>query len=308
MRIDDYDDLYRLVMIMQRRDIPPLTIPSQRRVPFGGSAYQSREIVVVPDMQDMIQGMGSPSLVSPRNSSTPNLALNFRIDSPPSLPPSPRAETAPRPNLSSRKTSPPSFLTINSTPLSTTTPSSPSFSMPMTPPPSPLRSSSRPPSRESTKSLPVPIHTSAPPNFPRAFHRNSSPAVNIGIWQNTSVYGEAPQFSRYNIGSNVVMPISAKGRQEKATLNAKPNWPVHSPVTSTSSLTTDFLAPPPLRRHAHSRPRSNSTGAVLDRMVEAKEPVADPDSLGSLRARTKSVLSRKVDVLLQTSGSPFLGK
>ncbi|KAJ3999570.1 hypothetical protein F5050DRAFT_1804881 [Lentinula boryana] len=293
---------------MQRRDIPPLTISSRRRQ-FGGLASQSREILIVTDTRDIIHGMGSHNPVSPRNSSTPNLPLNIGLhtmDTIPVLPASPLSETIPRSNLISRKSSPPNFLTLNSSPLSPPTPFSPLFTMPMTPPPSPLKSSSRPPSRESTKSLPVPIHTPTPPNFPRVFHRNSSPAVHTGIWQNTNAYGEAPQFSRHNMGSDVVMPIPARSRQAKPIAMVEPILVVRSPspVASTSSSKADFLAPPPFRRNAHNRKRSNSTSAVLDQKSESKEPVVHdlpiseftsdtPHSgLGSLRARTKSVISR----------------
>ncbi|KAJ3813095.1 hypothetical protein F5876DRAFT_63451 [Lentinula aff. lateritia] len=299
---------------MQRKDIASPTIASrgQQFSLFGGPASQSREIVVISDTQDIIQGMESPSSVTPSYPSTPGLSLNLRTqstDSVLSLPSSPRSENPFRPTFTSRKTSPPGYLTITNTPLSPVTPSSPSFSMPMTPPPSPLKSSSRPSSRESTKSLPVPTHTVTPPNFPRVLHRNSSPTVHTAVWPTTSTFEEAPQFSRHNLGSDVVMPISAKGRQGKLIFSAKPTLVVHRPVIPTSSSSTNLLAPPPFRRHVHSRRRSNSTSAALDQKALADEPAIHSASeltqqsgsipsstphasLVSLRAHTKSVLNK----------------
>ncbi|KAJ3933900.1 MAG: hypothetical protein NXY57DRAFT_959536 [Lentinula lateritia] len=301
---------------MQRKDIPPLTIASrgQQFSLFGGFASQSREIVLISDTQDITQGMESPSSVTPSDSSTSGLSLNLNLrthstDSVLSLPSSPRSENAFRPTLTSRKTSPPGYLTIINTPLSPVTPSSPSFSLPMTPPPSPLKSSSRPSSRESTKSLPVPTHTVTPPDFPRVLHRNSSPTVHTAVWPTTSTFEEAPQFSRHNLGSDVVMPISAKGRQGKSISSVKPAPVVHRPAIPTSSSSTNLLAPPPFRRHVHNRRRSNSTSAALDQKAQVDEPAIHLASeltqksgsipsntphagLGSLRAHTKSVLSK----------------
>ncbi|KAJ3762229.1 hypothetical protein EV360DRAFT_67242 [Lentinula raphanica] len=288
---------------MQRRDIPPLAIPSRRHFsPSGGPASWSKEILIVTDDGESTV----PSSPTPMNSSIMKFGAQD-IDSVLALPTSPLSENSPRPTLNSRTKSSPSYLTLSPTPYS------PSFTMPMTPPPSPLKSSSRPPSRESVKSLPVPIHTPTPPNFPRVLHRNSSPTVHTGIWQNTNVNGEAPQFSRHNMGSDVIMPIPARNRQTKPVVSPKPKMMARSPspVASTSTLNNNFLAPPPFRRHA--RRRSNSTSAIPEQRPAPKEPVArvleSPSessssssgntasdtshiSLSSLRARTKSVLDR----------------
>ncbi|KIK70524.1 hypothetical protein GYMLUDRAFT_278627 [Collybiopsis luxurians FD-317 M1] len=195
--------------------------PPLRSSPLTGPAL-SRDGLIVED--DGVQGRPKPSRIS----STPNLpsvSFNDTIYTVEPIPPLPFSHSGifMKSQLNQRKSSPPGYLTVTPATLDKP-PSPPSFQMPITPPPSPPRVSSRPPSRESAKSLPIPTHTISPPNFPRALHRNSSPALNNGAWLTKNTYGEIPHFSRLSVGSSkVVMPLSAKEYRRRSLVSAKSN-------------------------------------------------------------------------------------
>ncbi|KAE9408683.1 hypothetical protein BT96DRAFT_913818 [Gymnopus androsaceus JB14] len=275
-------------------DTPPAFVPSPMRrhstapgsirrplrsSPLAGPAMSSEGLVVLDEGHQ--QGKPKPSRIS-STPDLPSVSSDLTMNSTDPIPPLPSAHylgTVTRSKFNERKSLPSGFLSSTSfTPFKS--PSAPSLPIPVTPPPSPTKASPRPPSRESTKSLPASTHTTVPPNFPRALHRNSSPVVNTGNWLTTNTHGETPRFSRFSMASNVVMPVSAKEHRRKslASVKSSPNLRDRAYSPSESIMWT----------------RSGSSGRSSEEADAACIFVAERVHLGGKNKSISSALASKV--------------
>ncbi|KAE9406601.1 hypothetical protein BT96DRAFT_222713 [Gymnopus androsaceus JB14] len=244
----------------RRHSLAPASVRRPlRSSPLAGPAL-SREGLVIPD--ENAQGRPKPSRIS----STPELASmssDFTIYSADHIPPLPSSHSG-----------------IVTTPLKA--PSAPSLH---TPPPSPP---SRPVSRGSTKSLPALTHaTPVPPSFPRALHRNSSPAVNAESWLTANTYGETPRFSRLSM-SNVVMPMSVKEHRRKSFASVK-----SSPLRDSTSSPFKSIV----------RTRSGSSGASSEEADTARIGSEEVKRSKIIASSLKSTVRKRASVVTTSSAT-----
>ncbi|KAJ3752484.1 hypothetical protein EV360DRAFT_75323 [Lentinula raphanica] len=248
-----------------------------RSSPLAGPALSS-EGLVIPD--EDVQRRCKPSRISssPEIPSVPSSSSLYPADSllSPSQPGIP-----PRPSLAQRNSSP-NYQTIPAISL-LKSPSAPSLHIPST---SPSGTPSRSPSRESVSS------TSSPPipNAPR-----SAPAV-PGDWLISNTYGEIPRFSRVNMGSKVIMPVSAKEYRRKSI----------SSVRSISNLSTGGPSPPTSPSGSSTCGRSGLASGVRSEELDnacPSEPIRNVHSRKSISSLASKVRRRASTLLSVGSDS-----
>ncbi|KAF9070400.1 hypothetical protein BDP27DRAFT_625276 [Rhodocollybia butyracea] len=264
-----------------RHSVRPL-----RSSPLAGPALSSEGLVI--SNEDM-QGKAKPSRISSASDLSSSSTSLYSLDWMDPIPhfPSPPHRGIVMPMFDKRKSSPPGFLA----PISASSPS-PSLPIPPITPPLTPKASSRPPSRENTKSFPGSAHTATPSNFPRVLHRN--PSSEIGDWLSTNTFGETPRFSRVRMGSNVVMPISAKEYRRKSIGGAK-SQPNHHKRPSSSHGTGSS--------GASASASSEETLAVQS--SEGDKASKSNSTLGSARYGASEKSADSVDSMSSSQNSSF---